>query len=248
MEIHTDEELIYKALDAAIENYFKHVNALPDKIAKMQIELMDLSDVDSKLPDTIQNIPQSILIYDKKKALDEELQELEGLTYILKNRISHLEKVLSFVATTHTFEHFKEGYVINTEVSEDINSLMIYPIVSINDPKAAVVFRDNFGQQLVQVNTEFRVPLEAITSNSEFLIENKLRTFEEFLDIKKTAIDQRKSSFWYRTSDYEKMPLDACMAKADKELEVVNNLTKEEYMNLVSVLYSDLVKVLYILN
>ncbi len=44
------------------------------------------------------------------------------------------------------------------------------------------------------------------------------------------------------------MSLDECMAKADKELEVVNNLTKEEYMNLVSVLYSDLIKVLYILN
>lgn len=236
MKIHTDEELIYEVLDSANGEYFKHIKSIPEQMKNLQLELESLTK--DKTKDTTE----------KESAIHSKTIYLADMTISIQNRIKDLEQLLSFVATTHDFEFFEVGYTFTDSEFDVVNNLQLYPIVTIKDPKAAVVFRDIFGQDLVQVNTEFRVPLEAIASNSEFLIDNKLLTFEKFLAVKRNAIQQRKESFWYRTSETEKMPLEDCLALAAKELEVVNSLTREEYMNLVSSLYSDLIRVLNILK
>lgn len=247
MKIHTDEELVYKVLDSATGEYYKHINSITEKIKGFYQELSDLPEL-AKGENILENYEQNTAIENKKSAIKYKINNISVQTLLIQNRIKQLQNVLMFVATTNPFDYFEVGYTFNEADIDTLDSLHLYPIVNITDPKAAVVFRDIFGQQVVRVNTEFRVPLEAIDSNAEFLIDNNLIPFNEFLEIKRNAVQERKSTFWYRTSDYEKMPLEECMARADKELEVVNSLTEEEYLKLVAELYFDLIRVLNVLR
>lgn len=246
MKIHTDEELVFDAFHSANLEYSKHVKSIPEQIKRLYQELNEIPEL-VEVANTLDNSSQNTDIENKKNAIKYKISNLSVQTLLIQNRIRNLQNILMFITSKNPFDYFEVGYTFNESDIDTVNNLHMYPIVNITDPKAAVVFRDIFGQQVVQVNTEFRVPLEAIDSNAEFLIDNNLLPFKDFLKIKREAIQQRKDTFWYRTSKYEKMTLEESMARADKELEVVNSLTEEEYINLVSTLYFDLMRVLTIL-
>lgn len=228
---------------------------IPYLEAKLKKDTVELAELEKSISEELATLPEledskdvkvfvkNAKIKTKSEMLKTKLARAKLIVERTNKKINYCFLTMDLVINNDAFNYINVASKYFQLLDDDINTIEVKPAISINDPKAALIFRDIFSNQYLLVKTA--LDYEHVYQQSlEILIVDKKPTYEEFLIYKNSEIKYRKQTYNSYGSNY--LSEKEYLKRANNELKELRHLTKDEYNAILPKLYSDMQKVSYL--
>ncbi len=241
----TEKELVENEILKVTERYNGIKSELKDNFHSI---ISELGETDFEIevegednPKSKVDIKELVAQKKNKKAITIQLDNFESVEeelFILSKQMKYLKRILNVL---NRLDEFKQLDIVYNFHFTKYNLLYIFFTATIKDPKAQVVYRSVFTQDVLELKTDFDFDAGGFNNDTYILPSGNMYSYKEFLHLEKERTDELKKYLtsgeadnYFQTNDYKDD-----LKKVLAEEKVIETITEQEYKDIYTDLYLD---------